>query len=75
MLAIQALGMAFAITTFGQATITNIAYNTRGLWSIAMIWAFGHWFGNTERDSGTRAMLLRLGGAVLLVAAILIAVR
>ena len=39
--------------TFGHATMTNIAYNSRGLWSIALIWVFGHWFGNTERDQGT----------------------
>ncbi len=73
MLAAQALGMAFAISTFAQATMTNIAYNTRGLWSIALIWAFGHWFGNRERDQGTRTMLLRLAGASLLVTAIFIA--
>lgn len=73
LLAIQALGMAFALSTFGHATTINIAYNSRGLWSIAMIWAFGHWFGNTERNQGTRTMLLRLAGACLLVTAIFIA--
>ncbi len=65
--------MAYAIATYSQVTTTNIAYNTRGLWSIVMIWAFGHWFGNTERNRGTRTMLLRLGAAGLLVMAILIA--
>jgi drug/metabolite transporter (DMT)-like permease len=73
MLAVQALAMAYAISTYTQVTMTNIAYNTRGLWSIALIWAFGHWFKNTERDRGTRTMLLRLGGASLLVTAIFIA--
>ena len=72
-LAVQALGMAFAISTFGHVTTINIAYSSRGLWSVAMIWAFGHWFGNTERDQGTRTMLLRLAGASLLVTAIFIA--
>ncbi len=72
-LAAQALGMAFAISTFSQVTTTNIAYNTRGLWSVLLIWAFGHWFKNTERDRGTPTMLLRLAGASLLVAAVLIA--
>jgi len=75
LLAAQALGMAFAISTFGQATTVNIAYNSRGLWSIVLIWAFGHWFGNTERDGGTRRMLLRTAGASLLVTAIFIASR
>ena len=72
-LAAQALGMAFAIATFRNATMTNIAYNTRGLWSITLVWMFGHWFRNTERDQGTRAMLLRLAGAGLLVTALFIA--
>ncbi len=72
-LAVQALGMGYAIATFLQVTMTNIAYNTRGLWSITMIWAFGHWFGNRERERGTRTMLMRLGGAGLIVAAIVIA--
>ena len=75
LLAAQALGMAFALATFGGATRINIAYNSRGLWSVALVWAFGHWFGNTEREGGTRTMLRRLAGACLLVAAILIASR
>ena len=74
-LAAQALGMAYAISTFGHVTTVNIAYNSRGLWSVVLIWAFGHWFGNTERERGTRTMLLRLAGASLLVTAIFIASR
>ncbi len=73
LLAVQALGNAFAIATFGHVTTINIVYNSRGLWSILLIWVFGHWFGNTERDRGTPTMLLRLGGAGLLVTAIFIA--
>jgi drug/metabolite transporter (DMT)-like permease len=72
-LAVQALGMAFAISTFGHVTTVNIAYSSRGLWSVVLIWLVGHWFGNTERDQGSRTMLLRLAGAALLVTAIFIA--
>ncbi len=75
LLAAQALWMAFAISTFGHVTTINIAYSSRGLWSIVLVWAFGHWFGNTERERGTPAMLLRLAGASLLVTAIFIASR
>jgi len=75
LLAVQALGLAFALSTYREATKINIAYNSRGLWSLALIWAFGHWFGNTEREGGTRTMLRRLAGATLLVVAILIASR
>ena len=73
LLAVQALGLAFALTAYGQATRMNIAYNSRGLWSVTLIWAFGHWFGNTEREGGTRMMLRRMAGAGLLVVAIFIA--
>jgi hypothetical protein len=75
LLAVQALGLAFALSTYREATKINIAYNSRGLWSVALIWAFGHWFGNTEREGGTRTMVRRLAGATLLVVAILIASR
>ena len=73
LLALQALGMAYAIATFGHVTTINIVYNSRGLWSILLVWAFGHWFGNTERNRGAPIMLLRLGGASLLVTAIFMA--
>jgi drug/metabolite transporter (DMT)-like permease len=73
LLAVQALGLAYALSTWGEATRINIAYNSRGLWSVVLIWVFGHWFGNTERDGGTRRMLQRMAGAGLLVGAILVA--
>jgi uncharacterized membrane protein len=75
LLAAQALGMAFAITYFGHVTTVNIAYSSRGLWSVMLIWTLGHWFGNTEREKGSRTMLLRLVGASLLVTAIFIAME
>jgi drug/metabolite transporter (DMT)-like permease len=75
LLAVQALGLAFALSTYGEATRVNIAYNSRGLWTVVLIWAFGHWFGNREREAGTRTMLQRLAGAGLLVVAIFIAAR
>jgi hypothetical protein len=75
LLAVQALGLAFALTTYGEATRVNIAYNSRGLWSVMLIWVFGHWFRNTEREAGTQTMLRRLAGASLLVTAIFIASR
>jgi len=73
LLAVQALGMVYVITFFGHVTTVNIVYNSRGLWSIAIVWLFGHWFGNREREKGTRTMLLRLSGASLLVTAIFLA--
>lgn len=74
-LAAQATGMAYAIANFHEVTTTNILYNTRGIWSVLIVWAIGHWFGNTEREHGTRVMLRRLFGALLLLIAVLLALK
>lgn len=73
LLAIQSLAMIFAIWKYGRPTQLNIAYNSRGLWTVLVIWFCGPLLGNTERDRGSRIMLLRLAGAALLVIAIFIA--
>ena len=75
LLAMQALALGYSLTFYQQATRMNVLYNSRGLWSVVLIWAFGHWVGNKEREGGSRMMLRRLGGAGLLVVAIVIASR
>jgi len=74
MLSIQATGMAYSIATFHEVTVTNILYNTRGIWSVVLVWVVGHWFGNVEREHGTRVMLRRLIGAALLLSAVFLSV-
>jgi drug/metabolite transporter (DMT)-like permease len=69
MLAVQACGVAWSIITIG-ATSTNVLYNSRGLWSVVLVWTIGSWFGNAERGHGRAVMLRRLGGSLLLLAAI-----
>jgi len=52
-----------------------VVYGTRGLWSLALVWWAGRWFGNTERaEAGRRVILARLAGAALLLAAVALAV-
>lgn len=75
LLALQASGIAYAIMTFGEATLVNILYATRGMWSVITVWAIGHWFENEERGHGHAVMARRLVGSVLLVAAVFLAVR
>ena len=70
-LAVQACGVAWAIVTIG-ATSTNVLYNSRGLWSVVLVWTIGHWFGNAERGRGRAVMLRRFAGSLLLLAAILL---
>ena len=69
LLAVQALGIAWCIVTIG-ATTTNVLYNSRGVWSVVLVWTVGHWFGNVERTQGRAVMLRRLAGSALLLAAI-----
>lgn len=73
-LSLQATGMAYSIATFHEVTTTNILYNTRGIWSVVLVWAIGHWFENAEREQGTRIMLRRLFAATLLLAAVLLSI-
>ena len=72
MIALQASGIAYSIMVFGTAAKTNVLYNTRGVWSVLLVWCFGHWFGNTERNLGPGVLLRRLAGAILLLSAILL---
>jgi drug/metabolite transporter (DMT)-like permease len=72
-LAIVNLGLIFVIGSSGNATLVNLLFNSRCLWSILFIWMLGRWFGNHEADSGKRVMTHRLGGAALMMTALLIA--
>ena len=72
-LALQATGIATSIAFFHEVTLTNILYNTRGIWSIIVVWLVGHWFGNQERQLGKRIMIQRLIGALLLLSALALA--
>jgi drug/metabolite transporter (DMT)-like permease len=71
MLSAQALGIAWGIVFIG-ATTTNVLYNSRGMWSVVLVWSIGHWFSNAERSHGRAVMLRRLAGSALLLAAIVL---
>ncbi len=73
-LSMQAGGIAWSIVFIG-ATVTNVLYNSRGMWSVVLVWTVGHWFGNVERTRGRAVMLRRLAGSLLLLAAIALIVR
>ncbi len=71
----QTLGMFICIGLFrhaNAATAINIVYNSRGIWSVLLVWLAGPWFGNIEREYGMRVMLTRLIGSMLLLSAIAI---
>jgi drug/metabolite transporter (DMT)-like permease len=74
LISVQASGVAWGIVALG-ATTANVLYNSRGVWSVVLVWCVGHWFGNTESTRGRSVMLRRLGGALLLLSAILLLTR
>ena len=69
-LTIQAMGIAYCIAVYHEVTVTNVLYNTRGLWSVALVWVVGHWFANAEKQVGGAVMSRRLAGALILLAAV-----
>jgi drug/metabolite transporter (DMT)-like permease len=71
--ALQAVGMAVALSLYGHATAVNILYSTRGIWMVLLIWIGGQWFNNFERDVGSATMIARLTGAALLFGAVMLA--
>lgn len=73
-LSLQAGGVAWSIVFIG-ATVTNVLYNSRGMWSVVLVWTVGHWFANVERTRGRAVMLRRFAGSLLLLAAIALIVR
>ncbi len=75
LLSAQAMGIAFAIMTHGEATLVNILYTSRGIWTIALVWMVGNWFGNTEHTHGPKVMIRRLIGSGLILIAVKLAVR
>jgi drug/metabolite transporter (DMT)-like permease len=72
---LQTLGIVICVGLFrhpNAATAVNIVYNSRGIWSVMLVWILGDWFGNIEREQGARVMAARFTGAVLLLSAIVI---
>ena len=72
LLAINNAGIALAIAVWRTATSVNILYSLRGLVSVGLVWAIGHWFSNDEQHLTPRVFRFRLIGAGLMLAAIVL---
>jgi drug/metabolite transporter (DMT)-like permease len=72
LMALNNAGIVLAIGHWGGATAVNIVYSVRGLVSIGAVWAVGHWFHNQERHLEPGVLRLRLVGAALMLAAIVL---
>jgi drug/metabolite transporter (DMT)-like permease len=71
-LAPQSVMFVSSVAAFGNATAANVMYSSRGLWSVALVWLIGHWFGNREQQLGGGILQWRLIGAALMLAAIVL---
>ncbi len=72
LLALNNAGVVLAVVLVGSATVVNIIYSVRGLFSVLLVWLVGHWFTNDEQGLGARVLRLRFVGATLMVAAIVL---
>ncbi len=74
LLALQSAMFVYAVGAFGDATVMNIIYSIRGLWSVLIVWLVGHWFSNEEQTLPSRVLRSRLVGAALMLTAITLVV-
>ena len=70
LMALNNAGVVLSLVIVGSATVVNIIYSLRGLFSVLLVWLIGHWFANEERHLGGAVLRLRFVGATLMVAAI-----
>jgi drug/metabolite transporter (DMT)-like permease len=69
-IAVQSVLVAVALSRFGNATAVNIAFSSRGMWSVLFIWLFGNLIGNKEHLLGKKVFWQRLAGSALILVAI-----
>jgi drug/metabolite transporter (DMT)-like permease len=72
LLAVNNAVFVLAIVLAGCATVANIIYSVRGLFSVVIVWAIGHWFTNDEQHLAPGVLRMRFIGATLMVAAIVL---
>jgi drug/metabolite transporter (DMT)-like permease len=71
-LAINNAAIAVAIAVWKSPVAVNILYSLRGLFSVAVVWAVGHWFANDEQHLPSQVFRVRLAGAALMLAAVVL---
>ena len=73
LLSLQAVSIAYALSTHGSATAVNVVYSLRGIISILLVLMIGSFFGNVERSAGAAVMTRRLiSGALIFIAVLLV---
>ncbi len=72
---VQSVIFVFSVANWGNAAQSNVVYSSRGLWTVVLIWVFGHWVKSREQQLGGNVLAWRLAGAVLMMAAIALVLR
>ena len=73
LMALQAVSMSYSLSVYGDVTRINIVYALRGLWAVLLAWMLARVFGGHEAHQSVRVMLLRVTGATLLTASVIVA--
>ena len=71
-LGVQALIFVSTVAKWGHAASVNVVYSSRGLWSVVLVWSFGHWVKSREQHLGGGVLQWRLAGAGLMMSAIVL---
>ena len=74
LMSVQAIGMTVTLGLFGDATRVNIVYSLRGLWGVLLTWAVAHFISSSGPALSHRTMVMRLIGAMLIGASVVISV-
>lgn len=69
---VQIVFFFFALVWTRDATLANVVYSSRTVWSVAAAWVGGHFLGLRDVEAGTGVMTRRLIGAFLLFGAIIL---
>lgn len=69
-MSVQSIVFVFTLATWRQAAAANVIYSSRGLWTVLLVWLFGHWVRSREQQLGAGVLGWRLAGALLMMAAI-----
>ncbi len=71
LIAVQALLIVSAVANWGHVTVVNVAYSTRGLWSVVLVAMIGQWIGVADQSMHGWVFWSRLTGATLLLVSVL----
>jgi drug/metabolite transporter (DMT)-like permease len=69
-LAAQSVVFVCGVAVWGHAAQANVLYSSRGLWTVVLVWAVGHWVHSREQHLERSVLVGRLVGAALMMSAI-----